>query len=307
MDKEFFWQNFRLGKELDIALSFIYDGLLEFDRLEDFNNQTEVFKCLYNLSVGFERLLKVGIVLKEFQESTDINNFEKSLITHNTSVLFSRLTKGSSIAIGNQHKEFLSLLSYFYKTSRYNRFILQSNLNSNENIKLLDFLLKNIKDSMNYDDFNRTYWNNHKIKKFLGKIVAGITNQVYELIEIEARKKNIYTYELTYDSKAFKLIMNQNFNFYEENIIKKEILLYLLNNQDKSAYKDFLSNIQPLDLDIALINDYLQSLFGEVKSAVRDEIDYLFESQVNDTKSRLEILDAIGHIGNTIDFCPDEN
>lgn len=307
MDKEFFWQNFRLGKELDIALSFIYDGLLEFDRLEYFNNETEVFKCLYNLSVGFERLLKIGIVLKEFNESTDINEFEKSLITHNTSDLFARLTKGSSIAIGNQHKEFLSLLSSFYKTSRYNRFILQSNPSNNETIKLLDFFLKNIKASMNYDGFNRTYWNNHKIKKFLGKIVAKITNQIYELIEIEARNKNIYTYELAYDSKAFKLIMNQNFDFYEENIIKKEILLYLINNQDKSPYKDFLSDIKPLNLDIALFDDYLQSLFGEVKPTVRDEIDYLFESQINDAKSRLEMLEAIGHIGNTIDFCSDED
>ena len=52
---EYFWKNFRLGTELQVSGSFIYNALYFFDQMECFNNEEEIFEFLYSLSVGIER------------------------------------------------------------------------------------------------------------------------------------------------------------------------------------------------------------------------------------------------------------
>ena len=72
MKSHVFWQNFELGIELDIAGTFIYDGLNALHEMENFHYESEIFNLLYNISVGVERFLKVAIILIEFNEKTDI-------------------------------------------------------------------------------------------------------------------------------------------------------------------------------------------------------------------------------------------
>jgi len=64
-EKEFFWKNIRLGTELQISGSFIYNSLSIFDQMETFYYEEECFEFLYNLSVGIERLMKICIILIE--------------------------------------------------------------------------------------------------------------------------------------------------------------------------------------------------------------------------------------------------
>ncbi len=86
-----FWQNFKLGEEQEIACNFIYDGLRNLHEMETISMETEIFPVLYNLSIGIERLFKVAIILLEFDDNTDINCLEKSLMTHNHLELLKRI------------------------------------------------------------------------------------------------------------------------------------------------------------------------------------------------------------------------
>lgn len=79
------WKNFALGIELDVAGTFIYNGIRALHELHHFQHPVDSFEILYNLSVGIERLLKVAIILIEHSESEDLNSLEESLITHNGS------------------------------------------------------------------------------------------------------------------------------------------------------------------------------------------------------------------------------
>lgn len=300
MNQEQLWQNFELGTELDIALTFVYDGLKCFDDLEYLNDTSDVFNCLYHLSVGFERVFKIGIILREFNDGVSIDNLESSLITHGTNHLFDRLSNGYCIDnkvffnLGKNHKEFLCLLGKFYKTYRYDRFSM-SVKEKNENLDLISFFQKHISDSLEKDNFYNVYTNNEKIKKFLNKTVLQIIQKSYELICNEARNKNLYTYELKYDSKAFHLINCSTYDKFcllDMKYCQKEILIWLLNDAKMSSYKKFIRDIKPLNLDIDLLDKYLKFLFGNFSSTVLSEIEYLYEKEIN-IKERLNSLSII--------------
>ncbi|MEO8149461.1 MAG: hypothetical protein ABI723_17610 [Bacteroidia bacterium] len=92
-NKDFFWKNFRLGTELQISGSFIYNGLYALNNMETFYYEEECFELLYNLSVGLERLMKVAVVLIEHDSTESQEEFEKTLITHNHFELLNRIKK----------------------------------------------------------------------------------------------------------------------------------------------------------------------------------------------------------------------
>ena len=80
MNKEQFWRNFCLNRELHVSGAFIYDGMRELRTLQTFDNADEVGQIVYPLAVGFERLLKIAIVLLEYQECVDQEVFEKTAL-----------------------------------------------------------------------------------------------------------------------------------------------------------------------------------------------------------------------------------
>ena len=126
MKPDMWWKNFGLGMELDASGTFIYNGLKSFDELEGLNHAVDIFEVLYNLSIGIERLFKVAIILIEHNDSVSIEVFEESLMTHNTMDLANRVNNHIELNYSGVHKEFLSLLSKFYKTHRYGRFSFSS-------------------------------------------------------------------------------------------------------------------------------------------------------------------------------------
>jgi|SRR5690554_508731 len=110
-----FWKNFRLGTELHISGSLIYNALHSFDQIEYFYYEHDVFEFLYSLSIGLERLEKIVVILTEHDEEIDQEEFEKTLITHNHLELLKRIKKKHTINLGKQHVKLLQFISDFYR------------------------------------------------------------------------------------------------------------------------------------------------------------------------------------------------
>lgn len=121
-----FWKNFKLGEEISVSGTFIYNGLRRYHEMRTLDFSDEIFEFLYDLSVGFERLLKIAVVLFEHNESIDQAALEKSLITHNHLELLARLKNHVDINFGPPQIDLLELLAKFYRSHRYDRFSLSS-------------------------------------------------------------------------------------------------------------------------------------------------------------------------------------
>lgn len=290
-----FWQNFKLGEEQEIACNFIYDGLRNLHEMETLSMETEVFPVLYNLSVGLERLFKVAIVLLEFNDKTDIDIFEKSLITHNHLDLLNRIKKSTNINLGDSHIALLNLLSIFYKTHRYNRFSLQSVTNISRDKKALHlFLNKYLQIDITDDMFGVD--NSLRVKKFIGKTVKKITKDIYLIIKESAHAKNLYTDEISSSSsKAAKILCGGDdilFDYEETAMI--EVLAFLMKTKESTLMK-VIKDIEPLPLDPALDSEYLQFLLKkrtDFSSSIIDEIED-YHADISDFKNRMEIINVI--------------
>ncbi|SLK12955.1 MULTISPECIES: hypothetical protein [unclassified Paenibacillus] len=295
MDAKTVWKNFSLGKELDIAGSFIYNGLKAFDLMENFVHEDGIFEFFYNTAVGIERLEKILVILIEHNDTVDQKDFERSLKTHNHLELLNRITKKHNCGFNNLHNEFLKLLSSFYKTMRYDRYTLNTIYSHDkERVGLVSFLEKHLKTEIIYKDIFVTQ-NEWRFKKFIGKVVGKICEVLYKLIDKEATALNIYTYELRSESKASVIFLAKKYNFFEDDIVWKEILIYLINNADSSGILDFIRRIEPLNLEPELVNEYINVFKSDLKkhSYIYDLEEQYYE--IENTKERFEMLGLLGN------------
>ncbi|MBI6486506.1 hypothetical protein ETG59_11880 [Proteus mirabilis] len=301
MNKQEYWQNFNLGNELDIACNFLYDGLNNFHQIQHFGYETEIFNFLYNISVGVERFLKIAIILVEYNNIVEQDSFEKSFITHNHSDLMARYKKNRNINLAPMHNDFLMVLSKFYKTYRYDRYGLNSVQAKTEKDLFLDYLYKYdaiLKEKHFFDLDDEIISNSEKTKLFIGKVLSNIILQLYDSIVKSSRGKNIYTYEIRYNSKASYLLHRKKFNFIDKDIMWKELIIFILNTDKSNYYLKFIKNIEPLDLDIALLKDYISSFNSTVHdSVILDELEHLYSKSVRnfDIHERLEKLSILAH------------
>lgn len=297
MNPSEFWQNFKLGEEQEIACNFIYDGLRNLHDIDSLSDVREIFPILYNLSIGIERLLKVAVILLEFNDETDIEKFEKSLITHSHISLVDRIKKRTSFNIGIEHMALLELLSGFYKNHRYDRFNFSSlTLISKDKEALHGYLHKYLKIDTKEEYPLIVVQNSAEIQKFIGKVVKNIVKKIYSIIDKAATEKNIYTYEITgSSSKAAKILWGgEDITFEREDTALIEILIFLLQTKD-SPLVDFIKKIEPLPLDSALDSDYLNFILHKhsyKSSSIIDEVESCQEDVLN-LKGRLEIIDLI--------------
>ncbi len=208
-----FWKNFRLGEELSVSGAFIYNGLRRFHELKKLDHTDDLFEVLYNLSVGFERMLKIAIVLLEHRDSNDQAAFEKSLITHNHPELLSRIKKHARLNLSTQHNDFLALLARFYKTIRYGRFSLDSVARFHrERQELCAFLAKHLNVTFPDDPAPFGIFNEDAYRKFITGIAIKISSVLYE-IDIG----DIGDYLDCFQSDAAKsFVMDQLEHLYEE-------------------------------------------------------------------------------------------
>jgi len=289
------WKNFSLGTELTISGNFIFNGLQTLDMIENLYYEDESFEFFYNISVGIERLQKIVLVLIEHDEFTDQKKFETSLISHVHTKLHERIKKSRDIIFGNELNDFLNCLTNFYKNHRYGNFVF-SNLVSKDkpNVLLAEFVEKHLKCTIHMELHGSTYID-QDIKKFISVTVGELCELYYKQIEIECERLNLYTYEVGYDSKAFKIFLSKKYDFFEEKKIQKEIIKYLVQSEKGEKFNNFINKQPALDFEYYDVNHLIRYLMQPTKEySVKGEVDDLY-AELADTKSRLKHLQLIGN------------
>jgi hypothetical protein len=296
------WQNFNLGKELSISGAFIYNGLRRFYEMRSVDYTDEIFEFFYNLSVGFERLLKIAVILLEYKDITDNEAFEKSIITHNHLELLKRINKKSKINFGSVHTEFLSILASFYKTIRYDRFMISSIYSpEKERESLYGFLNKHLQEEI--DSSKDLFGNQNKARyrNFIRKTVLKISNEIYELVQDTASNLNIYTYELRSGSRAETVFLGEA-DIPAEEVLWKELLIFFMNTKYSSGLLDFLRSIEPLEFDPGLADEYLDCFKSDsAKAMILGELEVLYED-LEDQGERLKLMELVANPNVIFDF-----
>lgn len=297
MNKSEYWKNFSLGTELETSGIFIYNGLKQINDLKNYNYTEDVFEVLYNLSVGLERLMKIVIVLTEHQDYANQEALENSLRHHKLDCLRNRIETNHTLGLNNVQKEFLVLLTTFYNKYRYDRFNFnESNGYTKDKDSFIQFLCKRLNIITNSESPFDTFKNTKQIKSYLVKIVSKIATKLYEIIEAKARGLNIYTYELRPNGKAYRIFMHKDFNFELHTILKKELVIALVNNK-KSNFIKFIKSIKPLPFDEQDENEIISLLLSD--NNLEDYFDALetFYEELDNKKERFEILEILGEKG----------
>lgn len=294
MKPEEYWKNFALGDELSISGAFIYNGLRRFYEMKILNYEDEVFEVLYNLSVGLERILKICVVLLEHEAGGDQQALEESLITHNHLELLARVRQQVTVNLAGTHNDLLGLLSRFYNSLRYDRFTLASvSAVGKERDALNEFLAKHLKVSLEPSMPFGGIANSDRYRKFLRKSVIKVSSELYSIVRRRAHELNLYTYELRHGSKAQTVFLGKA-DIEGEEVLWKELLVFFMNTRAETGLLKFLREIEPLDFDPALANDYLGSFQSAAGIAeVIDELEHHYEN-LPDKGARLEMMKVIG-------------
>lgn len=295
MNRSQFWANFRLGEELHISGGFIYTGLRCFHDMDNLHYEDEIFEVLYNLSIGLERLIKVAVILIEHDDTVDQESFEKSLISHTHLDLLARVRHAHEPRLARPHSEFLQLLSTFYRTHRYGRYLVASAGHpAKEKDALHRFIGKHLGVEIQ-DDLIVATPNCPRFKRFLGRVVGKIAAELYDVIDQEARRRNLYTYELRSGSKAAKIFGRKEYDFENEEVLWKELLLFLATSQEDGGHIGFMKQMEPLPFDPGLDADYIQALGSDKKKLeIMDELETLYEDLGN-VRERLEMIRVLGN------------
>ena len=290
-----FWKNFKLGEEISVSGAFIYNGLRRYHEMRNLDYTDDVFEFLYNLSVGFERFLKIAIILFEHDEAIDQEELEKSLITHSHLDLLSRLKNHTEINLGSPQIDLLGLLGKFYKSLRYDRFSLSSVYDSKKERKALcNLLKKHLKVEIPDESSLLGTPNQERYRQFIRRTILKISRTLYKQIKARAGAINLYTYELRHGSKAESVFLRE-VDISEEDVLWKELLVFFMNTESTSGYLEFLRGIPPLEFDPGLVGDYLDCFQSDsAKAFVMDELEHLYTELESDVGERLELMRVIG-------------
>ncbi|WP_418499693.1 hypothetical protein [Flagellimonas sp.] len=303
-EPDFFWKNWRLGTELQISGSHIYNALYFLDKLEYLIHEEDIFEFLYNTSLGIERIQKIAIILLEHNENVDQEAFEKELITHNHVELAKRVKSSKSLNFGKVHNKFLQLISKFYNSYRYRRFNKSSVYHRDyDKYDFLEFVAAEL--NLEIDQRYKCLENSKQVKKFLGKCISKIACEFYEIIRNRAYEIGTFTYEIRYHSKAFKIFTAKQYTFDNENNLKREIIISLLNkNGFSDEFTDYIKNLTPLNFEGYNSSHYIKYLFNNLESVgILEEYEYFaYEKLI--PKKRDEEIEGIGeshYLSNELD------
>lgn len=291
-----FWKNFKLGEELSVSGTFIYNGLRRYHEMRKLDFTDEVFEFLYEVSIGLERLLKIAVILFEHDDSIDQQEeWEKSLITHSHLDLLARLRRYATIDFGSPHIDLLCLLGTFYKSLRYDRFTLASAYDAKKETEAIcNLLRKHLEVDIPHESSFFGTPNEDRYRRFIRRTILKISKTLYGIIEARAKAINLYTYELRHGSKAETVFLRE-VDISDEDTLWKELLVFLMNTKSTSGYLEFLRNIPPLDFDPALIGDYLDCFQSNASKAyVMDELEHHYEEMEGSKSERLELMRVIG-------------
>lgn len=298
MNPSEFWKNFNLGQELSVAGGFIYNGLRQFHEMRSLDVVEEAFGFLYELSVGFERLLKVAVVLLEHNAASDQMAFEESLKTHEHLELLARVRTHEPLSLGDNHVALLGLLSDFYRTIRYDRFSLTSAYDPKKEIKAIRaFIEYGLNVEIPEHGELIAVPNEDRYKRYVERTIRKICGCLYQTIERRARALNLYTYELRHGSKAESVFLRE-VKVSDEDVLWKELLVFFMNTKGSSGYLEFLRGISPLEFDPALAGDYLDCFRSDAsKAIIMDELEELYSMLGGEAGERLKLMEVIGAPG----------
>lgn len=301
-DPIYYHKNFNMGNEIDVAGTFIYEGIKQLGKIEVFSVESEVFFFLYTISVGIERLQKILLVLLEDMNYNNFKAFEKSLNTHYHHSLNDRIINKCNVNFSERENGFFEVLDKFYYKCRYGRFELTYEEYSEIELisdYITEYFGRNVE--IQYSLWNDRIVNNDKIKDYFGRVIGSISKKYYSEIKETSYKQNIYTYELRTNSPAQKLFLSKfsNNSFHmqniDESITLKEFFIFLMNNKEDNSFTRFIKTIEPLDIDLGLINEYMEEICkGEVPTALIDEIEELY-NELKDKKERFDYLSLVGN------------
>ena len=304
------FKSINMGRELEISGEFIYESAKKTMSITGLNNQYEINIILYTGAVGIERLQKIYLCLV-LQNPTDKDSIPKCLKEHNHLELEKEIEKYTTEQISKNGKSLLGVFSNYYNNYRYANYIPGKNIS--ELRKLFISFLKKQNGKFNFDEpcalvqfevFKRFYINE------LGKL----SSYFFELIKHKARDINTYTYEIgSYSNAARVFLSSQKRSLYEQMIIEqnaiKELLLYIYKNKRESGVFRLLNDMESLEMDDALVNDYLADLCeGKVNDLLIDYVDELYEEMedIKKRKERKDLLSLIGDRSVLFDFEDDE-
>ena len=132
-----------------------------------------------------------------------------------------------------------------------------------------------------------------RIKKFIGKTVGRIVSQLYSIVKDEAQRLGMYTYELRYGSKPYKIFMCEEFTFQKENSLKKEIIVSLINADEDDEFIKFVKQIEPLPFD-DVPHEYVKYLINPQSNlSLTEELESIYED--NFDKERMSMVEIIGN------------
>lgn len=294
MTPEEYWKNFQLGREMDVAAGFIYDGLRQFHNMQGFADESEVFQFLYYIAVGFERLAKVCIVLTEHSDEANQAKFEDSLKTHDHRKLITRVMKHHSLKISDAQNDLIDLLAKFYKAYRYDRFSLSSAMSSQNEKKVLRcHLTRHFDIDLPEDTWILDTPNDKNIRQKMAEDITNLAKQFYKIIKAETSRLGIFTHELESTSKTGKVFLGENAGFVEEDRFAAELIVFLMNAPTEGAQMRFLRDIKPLGFDPAIIGEYIASLGSYLQRREGcDEVEELYADLYNPCQ-RKEMMDYI--------------
>lgn len=302
---QFKWKNFDLNMELHIAGDFIYEGIYLIDRAFQLKYEDEYFLFLYNISVGIERLEKIAYLLLAHRngELCPTKNWEN----HNHPRLIELINYFTPLKLGKRESAFVNLLSEFYNKGRYDRFKYVSEINGTDSTKDKDLFIRFLRKHLNVTPVSfigqeRTVILSQNVKNSIGNIIRNIAISIYDIIHETASILGLYTYEIRYDSKAYKVFVEQEFSFIKEKTTKREIILHMINQQiTDDEYLNKLKQIKPLNLEQHTQDSYIGYLMNfQSYSDIKDEVAQIYEDK--NLENRVSEIDFIGE-----EYCYEDN
>jgi hypothetical protein len=299
MNKVQWWKNFDLNAEIHIAGTFLYDGVQSLGHFRTLNHDDEVFSVLYHLSVGFERLMKVIVVLAEHGDQTDQVAFEKKLVTHNTEALLQRIEKVRPLKISRAERALVRCLTEFYGTFRYDHFRLET-IRGRGRLRdsFKSFLEKDSGMKISKPDEFVPSDDMGVIHRHVDKVVRGLATKLYDVVDDLARENGIFTYELRFGSKPSLVFQGEEHTFQKEEIAMKELLLFFLKRSADTKLTIVTNNLEPLDFDPPEAVECADAFFRpDQRQMLMDMVDAL-RADREDIKDRDQLLELLGSAAN---------
>lgn len=297
-----YFKNFNMGREIEIAGEFIYESMREMYSLKSFSEHFKINKILYNGAVGIERLQKILLCMFLINQTKDFDDLPKSLKEHKHIALHELIKKSvPDYKLKSNKIKLLEVFQDYYNKHRYGEF--SPDYNSNELINLFTNYFSNILQVEFTSDCFSNPCDLSNAKKLYINYLRETSYDYYKIIDNKATELGIYTTELSYTSNATKLFYSQDFGkMYEsiklESIAVKELIVFLSKTKSRSNVKKIIASVKPLDLDIAMVNDYLDDITCFRASEQLTDMVYELYNNIESEKEKKERKELVDLIGN---------